>query len=553
MSQDKQKSIAAMRTFARDLDRERGETDPAEDTHTTPESEAKGVPSNKKDDGTHHAAAPKPVTPPPKTETTVSAIPAFHEIAKATKSAEPTPVLKAASSKKQPGITASKAVGGGTIITDTKIAKKSFVVALQESLSAWLKNLKKQLKPKPKRTYSVTSTERRKGVVQKATSKTGAMFSADKAELQEIIRRRQREAGQKEDLPHEPEIEWSPFTEPGFLLLDGEHEKIIASAKPIPPPISSVVVTQKKSSRLTDFVPPAPTVAVVPDVLLKPVPPAVTAPKLPTPPSAPPVPPPAPPVPVVPLVETAVASDEELDEIEPGVLSDEDVEEIETFPWWSLNHLYNLSTNEMTMLAVGGLIVVVIGGYVGVTVFSATTQPETAPAVIEVRSVTSAPLVAVITNSDANLAINLAANVISPAELYFTSTSSIEHPGSALLRELVSSNGVTFAQSAEIIRIIIDADGARALLVKVGDSINARGGLLEWEETLYRDLAPLLSTTPAIPLTANFTDSTVAGVDVRQLENDTTSVLVYGFADDSMVIIASDVATFQGALNILTK
>ena len=287
MSQDKQKSIAAMRTFARDLDRERGHSDADSSKPTEPKT------ASKKERHEHTAAAPKAVADVPKSPTP-AAIPAFHELQKSSPLKVATPTLQAPTTIQKPAsndIPQKTPVSGGMIITDTKIERTPFFSALATSLTTWIASIKKQLEPSKKQTYSVTSTERRRGVVQKATSKTGAMFSANKAELAAIIRKRQLETSGDD---HEPELDWSPFTEPGYLLLDGEHDAIIN--QPAPAPKVEPVVA-KPPVTMPVFVPPAPptpvapitpvAAPVTPVITPTPVPVEVPAPLPPIPASAP--------------------------------------------------------------------------------------------------------------------------------------------------------------------------------------------------------------------------------------------------------------------------
>lgn len=539
MSQDKQKSIAAMRTFARDLSRERGEEISDTDKKDTV---AEHVPKKHHHNDDHRAAAPAPVAPPKKSDD--ASIPAFHELNKKTPAAAavPTPILGAVTSKKPVGISPERAVSGGTIITDNKIAKKSFFVALSESTTAWIKNLQKQFKRKKKPTYSVTSTERRKGVVQKATSKSGAIFSADKQELREIIKKRQRDAEQKqEDDTHEDAIEWTPFTEPGFLLLDGAHEEIIASGSPAPKkPV--VTVTPKQTAAKIDFVPPPPTVA--PVTSTPPVPAPVIAPTEPDVSANPPLQP-IYTEPVETVVTTAPARQ--------PIRASKELEPESTTPWWSLAHLYNLSTNEMTVLAVAALIVLTVGGYVGITIATPDTS-LTPDSPVPVLSLTSTPLIAITATSSKNIFAEIAATQTStvPAELYFAEQTG-ERSGIVVLQTLINDRGDIFIQTADVVRIITAADGSRVLIVRVTDTINARGGLLDWEPTLYRDIAPILSGRDTMSAPIPFTDSVISGVDVRTLSTDTQSLLVYGFVDDRTVIIAPSSIAFSSAMSILTN
>lgn len=75
----------------------------------------------------------------------------------------------------------STEVEGGTIITDTKGEKFSLFGAIGTSLSEWWKTRQKNAIARKKPKYTVPEADRRKGVIQKATTQTGRTSSADHA------------------------------------------------------------------------------------------------------------------------------------------------------------------------------------------------------------------------------------------------------------------------------------------------------------------------------------------------------------------------------------
>ena len=179
MSTDKQKSIEAMRTFARDLERERAASGVIDDEKVSgkkavkdggkdrvvPETktEAEETPKLKAQKGPDIKVSPEKESgvksekkkgffsakkklkkkketksPEPKS------IPAFHELQKVVETN-----IKAEEKKETPkvkpakGIQPTKAVGGGTVITDTKKEKHPLFPQIAKSFKRWLASIKK--------------------------------------------------------------------------------------------------------------------------------------------------------------------------------------------------------------------------------------------------------------------------------------------------------------------------------------------------------------------------------------------------------------------------
>lgn len=75
------------------------------------------------------------------------------------------------------------AVNNATVITDTKHNRYSVTGAVIGNLSDWYSQQKKNLNGDNKPKYTLPEADRRKGVIQKATSQTGRMTTADHAEV----------------------------------------------------------------------------------------------------------------------------------------------------------------------------------------------------------------------------------------------------------------------------------------------------------------------------------------------------------------------------------
>ena len=92
-----------------------------------------------------------------------------------------------------------------------------------------------------------------------------------------------------------------------------------------------------------------------------------------------------------------------------------------------------------------------------------------------------------------------------------------------------------------------------ALVIGIRNVEAARGGLLEWEPRLTREVLRLLGervSAQAPVATRSFADGSVAGYDVRYVTDENASVrLLYGFANENTVIIATDEEAFATFAN----
>jgi len=168
---------------------------------------------------------PKPQDNPK--EVSGSKIPSFHELQKSIKLVENNhPNNTTVSSKEDSIKTTAMDIGDDAkVITDTKSKDFSFFTEVLISVKTWFKTFASNHKKKTVPKYSVTETNHRKGVIQKATSKTGTIFSSDSDTIKEHIRRRRQIDKDNEKVEeHELETSWSPFTETGYALLEAPDE-----------------------------------------------------------------------------------------------------------------------------------------------------------------------------------------------------------------------------------------------------------------------------------------------------------------------------------------
>lgn len=534
MSLDKQKSLSAMRTFARDLDRERS----GDETHTPSPKPIEKKEIEEKQPKVYKGENITVIDKKEKKEVP-NKIPAFHELQKSKK------VKSSKISKKgKQGITTNRPMGGGTIITDTKNEKKPFFGELVISLERWFKEVKKSLEPKKKNTYAVSTTDRRKGVVQKATSKTGTIFSADNETLKEQIKERQRAEQKKDD---GEDVTWSPFTETGFPLLeDGDETSVdpriknvaVTFIKKSVPEKPKKIEEKKDESKkqipvIKKFVEPEPVEKPEPveleekqvkEVFVEPEP--------------------------VEIEEIIPEISQEID-LEEEYADDESPEEI-IQPIRSLSDVLKSDTNTQTVLLVGVLAICLLFAfaiYSAITLMNTPTtdfgieiqtQESFAPGAnqktITINTGTFNEIVqqtntAFIQNQDMGL-----------TEYRYVTPKGNEVSVTTLLEIIDPQSTVSFMQSITGMRFIQTASNDRALILKTNDNITALGGMLNWEETMYADIGSILGTSNVSPSAGEFTDTQFGSSDVRALVFDNETLLLYTFKDDAHIIIANDIA-----------
>ncbi len=573
MSADKQKSLEAMRTYARDLERERGDNDLPEEIKSKTAKKQQPVTETseeKKDSkskpGPTITAVPKkkevkPVETPelpkvkkeekkPKKKVIKSPepkhIPAFHELQKVVETNIKDESAKKETPKAKPvkGIEPTKKVGGGTVITDNKKDKKPLFAQMAKSFKEWVEGIKKALKPKPKNTYEVSQTNRRKGVVQKATSKSGAIFSADSDTLKEQIKARQRAEKHVQD---DDDLSWSPYTEPGYPLLEGDE------VESVDPRVTKVSVTKKTHAqpkpviKTTDKIPElhekkeeATLEALVEE----------TGGEIPTEPIEE-----TPPQKEDFVPEEEVQEVVEPEDVETEVSELEEESEIEVPGQRLMERIRDISlkdTNTLAMLLVGIALAIVIFGIVLFRIFDVNDNNATEPPVVPERAIYSgATLDTIMIKSRSFNEVLVQTNsalieVNSGTSEYKYVQGTGEVLPSDILMHLIQTNPSDgFANAVTSVRFIETNNESRAIILTTPDETTARGGMLNWEPTLLSDLGILLKTPNVPPNAGEFTDIQLGSLDVRALMFDGNPLLVYSVVNGSDVIIATNMETLS--------
>jgi len=544
MSEENAKPHPGIRTFAGDLEAARGKNKPVtpdgssadqnqedtkiptpppgyaqapqQTTHVEPKIVVpkKSSPTEKQSD-TQHSERPQ------------TKIPAFHElkqkvdkqVAKNTKVPAKKPEKKIV-----PKITVNKNskkpsranIGyDSEVITDTKGGNFHLFKEIGASLKSWFKALSFSRKKKAP-VYTVPDTQRRKGIIQRATSKSGSIFTADSAELRAKIKQRQKLVeNAKQEQPGESDLSWSPYTDPGFSLLESPEEDTVVDGP------HNVAVEFKKQAQ-TAPVPEAPK-SVTP-----PVPPApVEEPVHETPPA----PPKTEPIPRPPQPEPepeSLTEDKAIEE--PGEIT-----------------LQTLSTNTLAISVLAGLTVVIAIFFIGKTVFQyfvSTDAPVPTDTTLYLDSATANQVTVAKMNSISD--IPLQADTASEGDyidtqLFLPSGQIV--PPAMLITALEFTVLPSFTQSLTDLRFAHVGNSAPVIVFTFTDTDTVLGGLLAWEKTLAADLSALYPISQLNNLT--FTDERIENIDVRVLTTSAGTVLaVYGIVSENTAIVTDSRGTF---------
>jgi hypothetical protein len=418
---------------------------------------------------------------------------------------------------------------GATIITDNKRAKQNFISALVESIRKWFKETSASSKQKSTPKYTVVDTQRRKGVIQRATTKTGTIFTADSETLKEEIRRRNWEQPAQPDVA--PDITWSPNTEAGYALLDSG----------LPKPLNVTVEFKKRT-----IPEPLPVVApaYIPPVAAVMPPPVFVEPTIPEPIVEPESQPD-----LVKIPDPALAELPTTSEVDPDyTLTTPEAH----YRIKSIGDVSKLNTNILSIGIVGtiaGIIVVFIIGkaLVGI-VFENTPTVAVAPA-IAIGLNTTVTDIALDTPSNEALVIALqqiSTNGQPQQEFRITDAAGAPLQKQVLLPLLGFSNTGSLNQAITEVHILRTGN-TLGIIFAVSDATTAFGSLLSFEGYMVEALGPILNIgRPTETLVVS--DRTIQNTDIRIFTAGAQEVLVYGFINANTVLITKDITSFTAAL-----
>jgi hypothetical protein len=491
-------------------------------------------------------------------------IPAFHELKKknSPEMVKPAPLQSPAKhtapvqkkvSVKARKFEPSKSTSGATIITDNKKGEFKVLPSIFSSFKTWLQELFGGSNKTPK--YTITTTDRRKGVIQKATSNNATIFTADSDTLKEEIRRRQQQMSQH----GERDITWTPNTEIGVPLLG---ETVQPNVPKMP-----VTVSFKKQ-----------TVYIPPPVITEPTPIAVypPAPRVFVPPpeitnfGVEQNPPALPKIriteaahyttPVTPLPIPDVLSAEIKAVPKQVVQSAQLATSIPHTPNPRTSHLKNglrtlatFNTNLTAIIFAGSvvslvLLVLIVRTFLGL-ISPENTSVSEAPAVSTISLQGTTNDVALSSVTKEALYAALASEPVPASgvkEFRIVTADGVPVPAQEILSLLNFNTNQNLNQSVTSVHLAY-AESKRAIILEVTDATTVFGALLLWEPMMAKDLASIFATGNA-PV-APFTDKTVEQTDVRILSDDGVPVLVYGFIGKNVVVITQDMTAFTSLLS----
>jgi hypothetical protein len=536
-----------LRTFASDFERAKGNTS------------ASPVPPTKKTTAVKPSKLTKPakkIPTPPKTvlktiqkPVVPKKIPVFHEIEKTLEDinlSDTTNKKKTYQAKHSTkGITPSKRVGGGAIITDTKTSSFSVFGEIKKSITNWFNTRNKKSTPR----LAVSKADRRKGVIQQATTKSGTIFTADNETLRARIKARKQQELHKLDIP---EKNWSPYTETGYSLLESGVDSAVQQTKV--PTTKNVVVEFKKRSIPNEGPTVPPEKDISPEAVLVPAvhqivetitpqseasEPALVNPKETNDVTTEPEP-------------TSVATPlDQLQTKNKGIVQEQETPESITVGTDETDVVKNkLTTNQLTMYISGGVALALVTGFFSWIVMNSETNS------------------AALNQPQIEKIAELATIEIIIVDQTFTASELWSYRGSAPYTELVLQNSDTELLPAELVLTLVTPEMPTAiqqfttdvrfiqfgtevpqLTARIVDPTSVTGALLMHESKIATALTPLYGQID----TGNFTDSTIAGTDVRVLVSDNRQTLTYGIINGETLVIAISPDAFAEINNLFTN
>lgn len=423
------------------------------------------------------------------------------------------------------------------IISDTKKSRFRLLPSIFSSLSKWFREAweKQAAKKIPK--YTVPETSRRKGVIQRATSKTGKLTSFDHTSITARIRERQERA-----TPKTPTTVWTANTEPGYPLLEAPEEKI-TNVQVVPRKSFRTITPEPaakiEEAKVVETPPPPPPVLVEAKIAPEPVIIEETPTKLTTP-----------------LVEREV---EEIvinnPTLEPEELVEQSVTKLK--PASLREWLFIINTNTISIGVAGIVLFVVIVGAIGyvwystqvkdLDIITAPNHPTLIPAPLQLTTVTPLDRKQLLETATSNLT----QNKFPVLQILFVDSPAGYNavPAPKILTTLNPELNTTFTESINYIYFGIIEKNQPFIILRITDSATAKGGMLAWEQTLYKDLEPLFSGFVQSMVSATkelkFKDHIVSNMDIRTLEDSNQRpYMVYGIINQNTLVITNDTTTY---------
>ncbi len=476
----------------------------------------------------------------------VTKIPAFHELQKKVNTIQEnivveTPAEKASNEAAAETTPAKLNIGyDATVITDTKADRFQLFPSIINSLRAWFKKLSTEKKRKKIPTYSITETERRKGVIQKATSKSATLFTADSDTIKDQIRKRRIEESAK----HEPETTWSPFTDVGYNLLEegDKTQNVVVEYKKIPEipqvhqpieikadvvSIPEAPVETKESNSSDDTLAEA-RWAASNEVNRTPV---ITSQK-----------------PRLTVLNKSNPNQVSNANPEPEVKNNNDTVS-------SLFKQFDPNTTIIVLLViVVSLIAIILISRSLLNNSTQTAEPIVINLNTEIKPILNKAVAAPISITPSELgnlptlvknsAQNTPAGIV---ELALIAPDSSELAGSYIFSLLHFRTIPNLKQSLSAVRFVTLNHSQPAIVMKFVDIDTVRGGMLQWEAAMPLDMTDLYGVPYGVE--PYFSDIEIAGINTRTLNHAGKVVLIYGFLDENTALITNNVEDFTQIVN----
>lgn len=434
-----------------------------------------------------------------------------------------------------------------TIITDTKTDDFNLFSSIITSVKGWFNKIQAERKKRKMPLYSVPSTDRRKGVIQRATTKTATTIATDNRSIKEQIKRRKQI--ETEVKKHTPETTWSPFTDSVFSLLEApdQTENVVVEYKKISQPTPASTPEQIIENTTTE-------IGSIKEIL---------------------------PEEVIEVTEepTISTEDEQVDDVfseERWASSYEDEQiapEINrkvfaTLNTPVLNNNIDSDLNEspgrtslfskidpntsivLLLIIIASLIVIIIVGRIIINSKLNNIEEVSTAQTFDINPILTeaTPVFAVLTTDTVKDYPSLIKSTIKTApagiiELITVSPTGSEMSGAYTFDLLNFRTIPNLRHSLTAARFISINHGAPALLLQFVDPDTVTGALLQWETTIIIDTHSLYQTSYEIkPI---FTDSVVNGINIRILSHDSKVVLVYGLINDNTALVTNNIDDFD--------
>lgn len=466
-----------------------------------------------------------------------------------------------------------------TVITDNKRTNEGFFAQVSNSVKSWFKDKRKDRKRRLEPKYTLEDTMRRKGVIQKATTKTGALFTADNETLREAIRQRR---SQQKHTPEETDLLWSPNTEVGYALLEAPEGSLPArtqnvnitfkkrtSEKPVAGATNDsgweystdeILETTPEEprrpqvdSREINVEPEIAPIKIITPSVQETVGPTAETPSIPEPET----------IEVPQPEQTAEQEYEELEPFEPEPeIIPAPAQRLKISPIESglsfIRGTSNLSETNTNALAIGAASIVATGVIVVVLIqaligFFAPdpdiTQTQIAEAIIDGATIIDVPLQNSVFSEVEQVILQSDALVTSDVtEIRFVYETKEPITPETLFSLLGFSTNPNLNQSITELHLLTIDQVEHALVFTVTDPITVFGSLLAWEGNIATD-AQQVFELPPVSASARFVDKTIGQTDVRVLMDGQTEILVYGFLEKDVVLISRNTDTFTRILS----